>query len=127
MRNVILSIVLLGCASGTGESGNAGTPGYEPPPGTGGGGGSVDPPPLGPPIVVPPESYEHWVWVPVPQMHCADNSPAGFHVVHDVLHLRIGKVAESDQHDHQIGVVQGLEPGNVGVQIGLDRSIRGVD
>ncbi len=41
------------------------------------GGGGVE---LGEPIVVPPESLERWVWVPIPQMRCADGTPAGIGV-----------------------------------------------
>ena len=46
--------------------------------------GDAGPPPgddpgvdLGEPIVVPPEDLESWVWIPVPEMRCADDSPAG--------------------------------------------------
>lgn len=32
---------------------------------------------LGAPIVVNPSDYEKWVWVSIPEMHCADGSTAG--------------------------------------------------
>ncbi|HMJ12444.1 MAG TPA: pectin acetylesterase-family hydrolase, partial [Polyangiaceae bacterium] len=34
-------------------------------------------PELGAPIQVAPQDLEKWVWVPVPEMRCSDNSPAG--------------------------------------------------
>ncbi|MBZ0236164.1 MAG: AMP-binding protein, partial [Deltaproteobacteria bacterium] len=40
-------------------------------------GASVD---LGDPILVPPEQLEQWVWIPIPEMRCADDTPAGIGV-----------------------------------------------
>jgi hypothetical protein len=80
MRQIlVLTLVAFGCAAGMGdEPGNGGNQGS--PAGSGGAGGPTDSPPLGPPITVPPESYEHWIWVPIPAMRCADDSPAGLFV-----------------------------------------------
>src|SRR5262245_35523443 len=83
MRPFVLALtVLCACASGADEAAGGGSGGSagQPPSGGMNPGGPVDPPPLGPPIVVPPESYEHWVWVPVPEMRCADDSSAGLFV-----------------------------------------------
>src|SRR5215475_12744025 len=88
MRNAILVLTFLavfsaGCATGMDEAGVAGSGGGANPTGGSGGGlggGNDVPPTSGPPIVVPPQSYEHWVWVAVPEMRCADNSPAGLFV-----------------------------------------------
>jgi olefin beta-lactone synthetase len=39
--------------------------------------GGVD---LGDPIMVPPDQLEQWVWIPIPEMRCADDTPAGIGV-----------------------------------------------
>ena len=75
MRSSWLALVAMGCAFGAGDPPGSGS--VSDPPGSS---GPADPPPAGPPITVPPENYEHWVWVPVPQMRCADDSPAGLFV-----------------------------------------------
>jgi hypothetical protein len=31
----------------------------------------------GDPIVVPPDQMDQWVWIPIPEMRCADDTPAG--------------------------------------------------
>ena len=77
MRSLLVALTFVGCASADDVPANT-HPGNSNP--TGGSGGPVDPPPLGPPIVVPPDQYERWVWVPIPEMRCADDSPAGVFV-----------------------------------------------
>ena len=32
---------------------------------------------LGEPLTVPPDQLDQWVWIPIPEMVCADNTPAG--------------------------------------------------
>lgn len=41
---------------------------------------TTPPPAFGAPIVVLPVDLERWVWVPIPEMRCADDTPAGIGV-----------------------------------------------
>lgn len=52
-------------ASATGETVDGGPPDAGSPPG------------FGPPIVVDVSLLERWVWIPIPAMRCADDTPAG--------------------------------------------------
>src|SRR3546814_157028 len=50
----------------------------------------------------------------------ADNGFAGHEVVIDIMHLFRRELTEPSEDDHQVGMFQGLEPGNVGLLIGID-------
>ena len=53
----------------------------------------------------------------------ADHRLAGAQVIIDELHLVIGQVAEAREDDHQVRRLQGLQPRDVVVAIGIDGAV----
>ena len=41
-------------------------------------------------------------------------------VVDDVLHLLVGQFAKAGENEHEIGCVECVEPGNIGLLFGID-------
>ncbi|HUQ03220.1 MAG TPA: fatty acid CoA ligase family protein [Kofleriaceae bacterium] len=76
-------VALVACGNSTGGIGDddtqvdGATSGTDARPAYPDAGGGVD---LGDPILVPPDQLEQWVWIPIPEMRCADDSPAGIGV-----------------------------------------------
>ena len=57
----------------------------------------------------------------------SDHRLAGPQVVVDVLHLLVGQVAEPGGDHHQVGIVEGLEAGDVLLLVGIDLARRRID
>ncbi len=78
---LITLLGLVGCAPSADGAGDpspdahtTGTPDARPSPDTGDAGEDVE---LGDPILLPPDQLEQWIWIPIPEMRCADDTPAG--------------------------------------------------
>ena len=56
-----------------------------------------------------------------------DDGLATVSEVDDVFHLLVRKLAKTKKQDHQVSRVEGLQPGNVGLVVGLDHTGFGVD
>ena len=80
LLSLLGSVAMMACSTAPADDGGGD-------PGGGGGGGGEDlgggpdagggPTVMGDPIVVPPDQYDQWVWVPIPGMVCGDGSPSG--------------------------------------------------
>ena len=57
----------------------------------------------------------------------ADHRPAGLEVGVDVRHLFVGQIAEAGADEHQVGVCQRLEAGDVAAVVGIDDAALRID
>src|SRR5205807_2124141 len=57
----------------------------------------------------------------------ADNRPAGFQVIDDMLHLLVRQIAEAREDNHQVGRVERLQAGDVVANIWINRAVPGVN